>query len=225
MQRLRGANHDLSLVNGQEREDLVTATSDDGQRRLMLTSWDVLLDRLAEGAREAEDDQACFEIADLRGLAYDAIIDDDPEKDANLKQLIADAVRQLKESGWANTDGLAASNIENVRYAKFFHLGGRITGLRIDQRAKKQMRQSLWLWFWDSPDSRSSVSLDEVRDKLGASAEPGLEWLPKDVCIPIDLPAGAGREARLDALVAELERIAKILDPYVPTYHRDPPTD
>ena len=88
------------------------------------------------------------------------------------------------------------------------------------------MGKPLWLWFWDSPDTRSSVGLDEVRDRLGASAEPGLEWLPNDdVCVPIDLPAGLGRKAMLDALVAELERIAKILDPYVPTYHREPTTE
>ena len=66
------------------------------------------------------------------------------------------------------------------------------------------------------------MGLDEVRDKLGALAEPGFEWLPQeDVCVPIDLPLRcAGRKARLDAIVAELERIAKIIDPYVPTYRR-----
>ncbi len=226
IQRLRGANHDLTLFDGQEREDLVTATSEDGQRRLMLTSWDVLLDRLAEATKKDEDHQACFEVAELRGLAFDAIRDDDTARDVNLRRLIADAVKQVRELGWANTDGLAVGGAPGDHYARFFRLGGRITGLRIDYRAEKQMRQPLWLWFWENTsDQHSSVGFDEVRDKLGTSAKPGLEWLPKDVCIPIDLPAGAGREARLDALVGELKRIAKIIDPHVPTYHREPPTD
>lgn len=225
LQRLRGANHDLSLVDGQEQENLVTAASDDGQRRLMLTSWDVLLDRLAEGTKEAKDNRACFEVAELRGLSFDAIKDDDPETDAILKQLIAEAVAQVKESGWANTYRLTSSNAEGVHYVKYFRLGGRITGLRIDYRAKKETGTPLWLWFWENTsDQHSSVGFDEVRDKLRASAEPGLEWLPNDVCIPIDLPAGLGRKAMLDAMVAELERVAKTIDPYVPTYHREQTT-
>ncbi|MDE2903600.1 MAG: hypothetical protein OXP73_11300 [Chloroflexota bacterium] len=224
-QRLRRAHHDLSPVDSQERKDLVAATSEDGQRRLMLTSWDVLLDRLAEATKEDEDHQACFEVAELWGLAHDAIKDDDPVEDANLRKLIADAVARVKESGWANTDGLRTGGTVGGHYARFFRLGGRITGLRIDYKAKKQMDKPLWLWFWDSPDTRSSVSLDDVRDRLGASAGPGLEWLPNDdVCVPIDLPAGLGRKAMLDAIVAELERVAKTIDPYVPTYHREQTT-
>ena len=163
-------------------------------------------------------------ISRTAGLACDAIKDDDPISDANLKKLIADAVKQLEESGWANTEGLAVGGSKGVHWVRFFCLGGAITGLRIDYRAVKQTGKRLWLWFWNSSNPRSSVGLEEVRDKLGALAEPGLEWLPKDVCVPIDLPAGAGRKATLDAIVAELERIAKIIDPYVPTYRRDPTT-
>ena len=86
------------------------------------------------------------------------------------------------------------------------------------------MGKPLWLWFWSGNDPGRLVSMDEVRAKLGASAEPGLEWLPDDICVPVDLPASAGRKATLDAIVAELERIAKIIDPHVPTYLRQPPS-
>ena len=221
VERLRLAGHDLTPAEWQEREDLVTAMSNDGQRRLILSSWDALLDMLAQRAEEDGDRQACFELAELRGLACDATKDDDPISDANLKKLIADAVKQLKESGWANTEGLAVGGTVGEHYVRFFCLGGAITGLRIDYRAVKQTGKRLWLWFWNSSNPRSSVGLEEVRDKLGALAEPGFEWLPQeDICVPIELPVGAGREARLDALVDELERIAKIIDPYVPTYRR-----
>ncbi len=224
VERLRLAGHDLTPAEWQEREDLVTAMSNDGQRRLMLSSWDALLDRLAERTDKNGDSRARFEVTELRGLACDAIRDDNPVVDANLKQLIAEAVAQVKDSGWANTDGLTVGGSAGDHYVRFFRLGGRTTGLRIDYKAVKQTGKPLWLWFWHTRDRRNAVGLNEVRDKLGALAEPGLEWLPKDICVPIDLPVGAGREARLDALVAELKRVAKIIDPYVPTYHREPPT-
>ena len=225
MQRLRRANHDLSPADGQERDDLVSATSEDGQRRLMLSSWDVVLDRLAEATKEDEHQQACFEVAELRGLARDAIKDDDPVEDANLRTLIADAVTRVRDSGWANTDRLRVGGTEGDNYTRFFRLGGRIAGLRIDYRARKQMGKPLWLWFWENTsDQHSSVGFDEVCDKFRASDYPGLDWLPNDVCIPIDLPAGLGRKAMLDAIVAKLKRVAKTIDPYVPTYHREPPT-
>ncbi len=222
VERLRRAGYALGPVN--QGKALVTAKSTDGKHRLLLTSWEVLLDRLAQRTEKDGDRQACFELAELRGLACDAIKDDDPISDANLKKLITDAVKQLEESGWVNTEGLAVGGSEGVHWVRFFCLGGAITGLRIDYRAVKQTGKRLWLWFWNSPNPRSSVGLEVVRDKLGALAEPGLEWLPKDVCVPIDLPAGASRKATLDAIVTELERIAKIIDPHVPTYRRDSTT-
>ena len=225
VERLRLAGNDLTPAEWQEREDMVTAMSNDGQRRLMLSSWDALLDRLAQRTEKDGDAQACFEVAELRGLARDAIKGDDPIQDANLKHLIADAVKQLEESGWANTEGLRTGEAKGVYWVKYFFLGGATTGLRIDYKAVDQTGKLLWLWFWDSPNPGRLVDFDEVQEKLGALAEPGLEWLSPDISVPIDLPAGAGRKATLDALVAELERIAKIIDPYVPTYRRVNTTD
>ena len=223
VKRLHNAGHALGPVN--QGKGLATAKATDGRHRLMLTSWEVLLDRLAQRAEKDGDRQACFQIAELRGLARDAIKHDDPVDDANLRTLIADAVTRVRESGWANTDGLRVGGTEGDNYTRFFRLGGRIAGLRIDYKARKQMGKPLWLWFWENTsDQHSSVGFDEVRDKLGVSDYPGLEWLPKDVCIPIDLPADLGRKAMLDAIAVELERVAKTIDPYVPTYHREPPT-
>ena len=220
--RLRDKGYALGPVN--QGKGLATAQSTDGKHRLLLASWEVLLDRLALRTEKDGDRQACFELAELRGLAADAIKNDHPEKDKNLKRLITDAVKQLEESGWASTRGLAVGGVRGVYWVRFFFLGGATTGLRIDYRALDQTGKPLWLWFWDSPNPGRLVDFDDVQEKLGALGEleePGLDWLPQeDVFIPINLPAGAGRETRLDALVAELERIAKIIDPYVPTYRR-----
>ena len=220
--RLRRDGHELGPVD--ERESLVTATSKDGQRRLILTSWDVLLDRLAERTKKDGDRQACFEVAQLRGLVRDAIKNDDPVVDANLKQLIADAVTHGEESGWANTDGLTVGGLVGVHWVRYFRLAGASAGLRIDYKAVKQMGKPLWLWFWGDSDSLRLVEMDEVRERLGALAEPGLKWLSPDVSVSIELPAGADCEATLHAIVAELERIGKIIDPNGPTYHRDSTT-
>ncbi|MCY3860338.1 MAG: hypothetical protein OXG25_15680 [Gammaproteobacteria bacterium] len=222
--RLNRAGHDLVSVDRRESEGLLTAMSEDGQRRLMLTSWNVLLDSLVERCKEDEDAQACFELAELRGLAVDAIKNDDPVRDANLKRLIDNAVTQLKESGWANTVGRGASKLEGVYYVKFFRLAGAAAGLRIDYKAKKKMNKPLWLRFWNGSNPSLQVSGEEVRARLGPLAEPGLEWLPKDICVPIDLPAGADCESTLKAIVAKLECIAETIDPNGPTYPRNPTT-
>lgn len=222
VERLRRAGHNLGPV--EERESLVTAKSEDSQRRLMLTSWDVLLDRLAQRTETDRDRQAYFEIAELRGLAFDAIKNDDPVRDANLKRLIADVVSQLKESGWINTDGRGAGELEGVSYVKFFLLAGAAAGLRIDYKAKKKMNKPLWLRFWNGSNPSLQVSGEEVRARLGSLAEPGLEWFPRDICVPIDLPAGADCEATLKSIVAKLECIAEIIDPSGPTYPCEPTT-
>ena len=51
----------------------------------MLTTWQSLLDRMAQRAKEDGDTQACFEIAELQGLAASAIEGDRPTRDDNLK--------------------------------------------------------------------------------------------------------------------------------------------
>ena len=93
VERLRRAGYDLDPAEWQEREDLVTGNvQQTGKRRLMLTSWEALLDRLAQRTEKDGDRQACFELAELRGLANDAIRDDDPcNEKIQLKQLISDA--------------------------------------------------------------------------------------------------------------------------------------
>ena len=228
LERLRRDDHGLGPADRREPESLVTAPSKDGHRRLMLTSWDVLLDRLTQRTVQDADFKACFEIAELRGLACDAIKDEDPvDPHANLKRLTADALTHLEESGWANTEGLAIGGAEGVAHVRYLRLGGTAAGLRIDYRAMKEIGKPLWLWFWDdSSIPNLSVSFDEVREKLGELSEPGLEWLSSDtnICLPFELPAGADREATLHAIVAEVERIAKIIRPNGPPVSCDSTT-
>lgn len=214
--RLRDAGHELGPADS--KEGTVTAVAKVGQRRLMLTSWERLLGKMVQKAKEDGDAQTCFEIAELQGLASSVIAGDRPTRDDNLKQLIAEAVERVKQSGWANTDGLATGHGLGY-YARYLRLAGTSAGLCIDYEVVKQMPdRPLWLWFYGDP--AASVSVDEVRSALGSKAGPGLESSPGDVYIPIVLPPAADRKATLEAMVAEMERIAETIDPDGPTYEK-----
>ena len=218
--RLRAKCHELGTAD--RRKGLVAASAKVGRRRLMLASWELLLDRMAERANEGGDEQARFEIAELRGLADGVIAGDNPQRDEKLKQLLKDAVKRLKRSGWADTEGLQAWTGPGY-HARYLRLAGAAAGLRIDYEAAKQMPDKrLWLWFHGEPDSRASISAETVRGSLGGLAE-SLEWLGEDVCVPIALPLGAGADATLKAIVAKLESIAKLIDPSGPTYGEGAP--
>ena len=61
VERLRNACHELEPAK--RKGSLITAPAKAGQRRLMLTTWQLLLDRMAQSAKDDDDTQACFEIA------------------------------------------------------------------------------------------------------------------------------------------------------------------
>ena len=224
VKRLRCAGHELGPMDYRDPGSLVTAPSKDGQRRLMLTSWHMLLDRLTQRTVKDADFKACFEVAELRGLAQEAIKDDDPVRDKNLKRLIADAVKHLKESGWADDKTSGSTELKGVHYVKYFRLRDTNAGLRIDYKTVKQTGRPLWLQLRHSSNSRRSVDMDDVRSRWSALDEPGLQWQRTHVHLPIDLLAGADCQATLHAVVAELERIAEIIHLHGLSHRSDPTT-
>ena len=214
VERLRNAKHELGPAN--RTESLITARAEVGQRRLMLTTWQFLLDRMAQSAEDDGDAQACFEIAELQGLAASVIAGDNPQRDDNLKRLIAEAIKRVERSGWANTDGLAVGIGYNY-YARFLRLAGAYAWLGIDYEAVKYVPDKpLWLSFYGG--SNADVDVDAVRGILAGIAEPDAEWRQGQVRVPIILPTGADHEATLNTIVAELEHIGALIDPTGPTY-------
>ncbi len=212
--RLRDAGHHLGTPH--REENLITAPAKRGKRRLMLTSWELLLDRMAQRSKEDCDAQAQFEIAELQGLSASAIAGDNPQRDENLKQLITDSRERVKESGWANIDGLRVGKGLDF-WGRYLTLAGTVAWLGIDYRATRQMPDKpLWLQF--DRDAVAKVTGEAVGSILGSLAEPRTEWPSEQVWVPIPLPAGADRDATLDAIVTKLECIAKRLDPDGPTY-------
>ena len=75
----------------------------------------------------------------------------------------------------------------------------------------------LWLSFYGG--SNADVDLDMVRRALGDLAKLDGELRGGQVRVPIILPEGADHDATLDAIAAELGRIAHLIDPNGPTYN------
>ncbi len=212
--RLDRAGHNLGP---EERiESLVTASAKKGRHRLVLTSWDLLLGRLEERAKDDCDHQSSFEIAELQGLATDVTAAENPRHDENLKKLIADAVKRVEQSSWANTDGLRVGQGFEY-YGRFLRLAGLTAWLGIDYQAIKQVPgKPVWLAFYHLP--KDVITQESMRSRLGDLAEPGFVWGSEYTCVPIALPDGVDTEATCHAIVAQLERIAKLIDPDGPTY-------
>lgn len=186
----------------------------------MLTTWQLLLDKMAQNTENGRDTQASFEISELRGLAASVIAGNDPQRDDNLKHLIANAVGRVEQSGWANTAGLAVGTGYNY-YARFLRLAGASAWLGIDYEAVKNMPdRPLWLYFYRD-DATAKVSLETLRNRLGQLAAPPFGWRPQQVPVPIELPLGADRDATLDAIVAALEHVGQLIDPNGPTYREE----
>ena len=207
--KLREAGHELGPVR--RDNGLITAPSKDEQRRLMLTTWQLLLDSMAQKAKEDGDTQACLEIAELQGLAASATKGDKPTRDDNLKQLIAESVKHVEQSKWADTKGLSVGQGIDY-YGRYLRLAGAFAWLGIDYKAVKRMPEKpLWLSFSGDYEVDVSVTLEGVRSRLKGLAETGLEWRNGNVYLPIVLPAGADRDKTLDAIITQLERIAELI--------------
>ena len=211
--RLREAG--VGLVDEYRTEGLISAATNDG-RRLVLTTWDVLLDQMAEAVGRDGDSQVCFEIDQLQDLAAVAVKGEKTKPDEHLRQSFADAVERLKRSGWADTDRLNVGSGDTY-YARYFRLAGAPAGLRIDYEDKKQRPdRSLWLCFWNEPNAKLSV--DDAASLLDQAGESELERRGTEAFLPMVMPASTDGQATVDGIVAELERIARILDPEGPTY-------
>ena len=194
--RLRDKGHELSAPTRSENVISASASAKNDQRRLMLISWEHLLGLMAERIKQDGDIQAEFEVAELKELARVATEGssrDDPN--AEYKWLFKDVVGRLVESGWGNTDGLAAGGGFG-HVSRYFRLAGAGVGIfKIDVVVKQTPDKPLLLAFFNWVDNPlSPVSIEGVRARLGDEIVEPLpelrDWLP--TCVPIALPVGTG---------------------------------
>lgn len=201
------------------RSDAVFLAGDtQGPRRMSIISWESLLNQIKGRVEKEEDSQAAFEITQLQGFADKVIANDFPQRDENLKRLIADAIARLEHSGWADTTGLSWGEGSSY-YGKYVHLAGNLVWLGIEYRAWKQMpNKPLWLLFFNR--DYNTLSVDRVRSYLEDMTSP-LEWRTQSVQVPINLEPGDSSQVMLDSVVSQLEGISKRIDPNGPTYKQD----
>ena len=220
--RLHRVGHSLDTTRNGADLKIATGTAQNNGRRLMLATWGLLLDHLAQAASNHEDSQATFEIAELRGLADSIITGGDSPPDDGFKTLIRAVVRDVVASGWGDTKGLRVSRAVGF-YARNFRLAGALAWLGTGDNIREKMPDTpLILSFWRGRKSPYQVSLDEVRQRLEGEGQPGMGRRRHEVWVPIALPPDAGLAPARYAVADELKRIARLIDPNVPTYKDNP---
>ena len=221
--RLRRAGHSLDTTRNGADLKIATGTAQNSGHRLMLATWGLLLDRLAQAALNRQDSQAAFEIAELRGLADSIITGGDSPPDDGFKTLIRDVVNDVVASGWGNASRLGVGRGVGF-YARSFRLAGALARLGTSDKNRELMPDTpLILSFWRGKIAPYQVSLDEVRQRLGNEGQPGLGRRSHEVWVPLALPPDAGLAPARHAVADELKRIARLIDPDGPTYRKDTP--
>jgi hypothetical protein len=199
--------------------DWRSASEEHTQRRLVLASWEMVLDRLTDRT-VGEDEQATFELNQVQGLATRITEGGNPRLHENLKKMMKAAVERIQRSGWCTTSGLGVGQNADY-YSRSLLLAGAHASLVIDLRADRyDATRPLQLSFYSD---KGDVPRDKVRELLGDLAKPGSIWGHRDVSVQIQLPdAGGDREAVLTAISGQLECIGHRIDPNGPTYKKDP---
>lgn len=229
--------HELRrLVNESEIELGADTTKHDlqsaavgGQRRLMLTSWRHLLDRMSSEAGAAGDSRAETDIRQLLGLTRR--MDDDaflpiraeelgpkiPRRILSLQRIIEDAIDRGKSAGWIDMSAPAAPAAGSWgRYIRLGHTGSTsrpqaLFGYSYEFWAKRHTPLRLRIEDWDS-----SISFSEVHrrlEPLRLKDPPGIVEEDGRLRIPVYLKKGAEETAVVDDVFKQLERVARLIDP------------
>ena len=214
--RLRAAGHELGEAT--RSDGIISASAIPGQRRLMLTSWKHLLGLMAAKAKQDGERQTSFEIAELQGLARAVISGKRDTSGDDFRILLAEVVGALRESGWANTDGLTVGQGLGF-YGRYMRLAGAYVWLgSVTEVTKNSPDKPLWLSFYSL---NGDVKRDEARTILRDRVEHPKGFQDRNLAnVPVPFPEGKDDEAILERIVNEIEQIAKIIDPNGPTYGR-----
>ena len=204
----------------------------EGERRLMLTTWKHLLGLMASEAGTAGDSRAKADIRQLLGLTQR--MDEDtfvpirqeelgpefPHRILSLQRIIEDAVDRGKADKWIDTSRLSTSGSAGG-WGRYVRLGCNDSA----DRAVALFGYSFEFWakHCNTPlrlrfDGWSGGPMEhrEVRRRLEPllrkdppKAIYGRDW----VRVPIHLQVGVEETAVVDNVVAQLEGIARLIDP------------
>ena len=217
----------LEWQDATRRPDLPCAVVGGG-RRLLLTSWAALLERMASHASGAHDTEAELDIRQLRGLAdrmdeeaflplrSEELGPEGPRRLPGLQRLVDEALRSLVDSGLA--DDMGGAGHSAFSHGRYVTIGG--------ARAWVGIYYPLWaafrpppLWLQLLPNAARGMPIEVTRRRL---APLGLREPPEllegdsinragHVFVPIMLPVGVEYEVVLDAVVERLTEVAMLL--------------
>ena len=186
-----------------------------GERRLMLTSWRVLLGRMEARASEAGESAVELDIRQLRGLTTrmdreaflplrsEELAPEIPRRLARLPGLVDDATDRGREAGWLTR--VSVRTPWRYGYRRRFTLFGARAWFQVDFVSWARRGETpLWLRFPKS-GPKDQVDRPAIRRALGLSSDQNY--------YPIHLPTGVEYDAVLDDVVDQLERIGRTINP------------
>ncbi len=222
--RLSGSVADVALDS--DAEGLQSARIGAGPY-LMLTSWRSLLGRMAAKVAAAADSHTEIDIRQLRGLAeqqdkeaflplrQEELGPQLPRRVIDLTGIVDDAVGRVRRTEWFSTKrrnmvATATSYGIWLRFSRAEAVFGKFSsyfGVSYGRWARDR-DTPFWLIF-SNPPADLRRTLEQLRDRNRLE----LIGTGKKLSIPIELPVGKERGEVLDALVAQLLAIARLITP------------
>lgn len=226
--RLAESASDVALDS--DAEGLQSAKSIGGPY-LMLTSWRTLLGRMAGKVSAAADLHTEIDIRQLHGLAeqqdkeaflplrQEELGPQLPRRVIDLTGIVDDAVGRVRKTEWVSTrranrrrNLVATATTYGIwlTFPRAEEIFGKLRtyfGVSYGHWARHR-DTPLWVWFWDAPAELRRM-LDPLRDKN----PPQIIGTGNRLSVPIELPVGRERGEVLDAVVARLLEIARLITP------------
>ena len=209
----------ITLAPGSELEGLRSAAAG-GRRYLLLTTWQVLLDRMAAHAAAASDSHAEKDIGQLQGLA--AQQDDEaflplrreelgpefPRRMLGLRRLVDDATDRAITAGFASVKGLKVTP-QAWGYGRYLKLAYTTPWFGIDfYDWAREKDTPLWLWFSGTDAQGKALrALEPLRQR----SPPELFEHGDGLVVPVDLPLRVEFAAVVAAVVARLKEVADLI--------------
>ena len=224
--RLSKLTPDVASSGPQDSQDLQSVRTGDGPY-LMLTSWRNLLGRMAARVSAVADSHTEIDIRQLQGLAeqqdreaflplrQEELGPQLPRRVIDLTGIVVDAVRRTSKTEWVSIKGaaMAATATSYGIWLKFpraeevFGRLGSYFGVSYGRWARDR-DTPLWLVFSNPP-----VDLRHKLEPLRDRNPPELFGTGKKLGVPIELPVGKERGEVLEAVVARLQAIERLIAP------------
>ena len=210
----------VSLESVETLDRMRRAGVEDSDKRVMLVSWDLLLERLADVV--SADSQVASDVQQLRGFVDEQDLDAfqpiqteelSPSLARRLRwinQLIDDVLAQGVEQGWMSVDGLRATpqRAGYGRYVRFVD----DSGVRAQNGSFLCVNFDYWatkrdtpLWLWMGSKTERDLQLRDSNHSLVVFED------VDGLYTPVDLKVGVEYHRVLDDVVDQLRRIAEIV--------------